>query len=170
MSTRGYLGIKKKGELKGQYNHFDSYVVGGLGEHLCKIIEDLPKKDRVNILSETFDFIELIDENSTPTTEQIDYCLKQGVADLSVSEQSVSDWYCLLRNVQGDIKNYIDKKCKYMLNGNSFLEDKIWCEYGYVINLDNKTLEIYTLGALNSEYDLETISAEKVVEDFKYEY
>ena len=33
MSTRGYYGIKKKGELKGSYNHWDSYP-SGLGKDL----------------------------------------------------------------------------------------------------------------------------------------
>ena len=35
---------------------------------------------------------------------------------------------------------------KYMLNGNDFLNDEIFCEYAYIINLDTNTLDICTCG------------------------
>ena len=39
MSTRGYMGIQKKGEMKGQYNHFDSYLEG-LGKEIIETMLD----------------------------------------------------------------------------------------------------------------------------------
>lgn len=168
MSTRGYLGIKKKGELKGQYNHFDSYI-SGLGKELILYLNTLNKENMIEILNKTFDYIELIDENSTPTREQILYCKQCEVIDLSVSSQSVSDWYCLLRDTQGRLDLYIDNKCKYMLNGNDFLQDDVFCEYGYVINLDTNKLDIYILGKLKSSYDLLTLDMNKIINDFEGE-
>ena len=47
MSTRGYMGIKKKGQLKGQYNHFDSYI-SGLGKDIIEALNNIPKNERIN--------------------------------------------------------------------------------------------------------------------------
>ena len=44
MSTRGYMGIQKKGELKGQYNHFDSYIEG-LGKDIIKTLNRITRDE-----------------------------------------------------------------------------------------------------------------------------
>ena len=106
MSTRGYYGIKKRGELKGAYNHFDSYP-SGLGKDLVETINKIKKEDRLKVLNETFDYIELVDSNIAPTQEQKDTCVKANVVDLNVSERSLDDWYCLLRKIQGNLDIYI---------------------------------------------------------------
>ena len=33
-----------------------------------------------------------------------------------------------------------------MVNGNDFLDNDLFCEYGYVINLDDNTLDFYQNG------------------------
>lgn len=167
MSTRGYLGIQKKEELKGQYNHFDSYIEGGLGQSLVEYLNSIDKERLTNILSETFDYIELVDENTKPTQEQIEYCIKNGLVDINVGDQSLEDWYCLLRLTQGDLEQYVERKCKYMLNGNNFLKDDIFCEYGYVINLDTNKLDIYTFGSLNNSYPLNELNIEKIIKEIE---
>lgn len=141
MSTRGYYGIKKKGELKGAYNHFDSYA-SGLGKNLVETINSINKKDRLKVLNETFDYIELVDSNITPTQEQKDTCVKANVVDLNVSNQNLDDWYCLLRKTQGDLSIYINKVIPYMENRNDFINDTLFCEWAYIINLDTNKFEI----------------------------
>ena len=141
MSTRGYYGIKKKGELKGAYNHFDSYP-SGLGQDLVKTINKIKKEDRLRVLSETFDYIQLIDSNIEPTQEQIEACKKANVIDLGVSNRSEKDWYCLLRKTQGDLSIYINKVIPYMENGNAFIDDELFCEWAYIINLDTQKFEV----------------------------
>ena len=82
MSTRGYYGIKKKGELKGSYNHWDSYP-SGLGKDLVDELNKIKKDDRLKVLNETFDYIKLIDSNTPPTEEQKEVCQKANVVDFS---------------------------------------------------------------------------------------
>lgn len=142
MSTRGYLGLKKNGELKGMYNHFDSYP-SGLGVYIIDTLNEIDSKDRVKILNETYDFIQLVDEDSKPTKKQIELCKDSGVANFIVSSKSEDDWYCLLRETQGNLKLYIDKVIPYMLNGNEFINDTLFCEWYYIINLDTKKFECY---------------------------
>lgn len=143
MSTRGYFGIKKKGELKGAYNHWDSYP-SGLGVDLARTITKIDKDERLEVLSDTFDYIELINENTEPTKEQIELCQKANVVNLNVGNRSLDDWYCLLRETQGDLQIYIDKIIPYMVNGNDFLEDTLFCEYAYIIDLDDNEFRVYS--------------------------
>lgn len=144
MSTRGYMGIQKKGEMKGQYNHFDSYLEG-LGKEIIKTINKIPKVNRIAVLNEVFKNIILVNEDDKPTQEQIDYCKEKGLVDLNVATQDINDWYCLARKTQGDLNFYINGGV-YMVNGNDFLDDDLFCEYGYVINLDDNTLDFYQNG------------------------
>lgn len=153
MSTRGYYGIKKKGELKGTYNHCDSYP-SGLGIDLLESIRKISILNRLPILNKTFDYIELVDETSTPTKEQIAKCKSAGLVDLSVSDKSEQDWYCLLRNAQGNLSVYINQVVPYMTNGNDFFEDTLWCEWAYIIDLDNSTFCVYSNGTLQLEMSL----------------
>ncbi|MBQ6632266.1 MAG: hypothetical protein IJH63_01520 [Methanobrevibacter sp.] len=163
MSTRGYYGIKKRGELKGSYNHWDSYP-SGLGKDLVKELNKIKKDDRLKVLNETFDYIELIDSNIPPTEEQKEVCQKANVVDLGVSNRSLDDWYCLLRKTQGDLSTYINKIVPYMENGNSFLDDSLFCEWAYIINLDTNKLEIYTSGnCKQDELDLLELDLDRLL-------
>lgn len=164
MSTRGYMGIQKKGELKGQYNHFDSYIEG-LGKDIINTLKSIPKEDLIRKLSEVYDNIILINEDDKPTQEIIDYAVKNGLYDSNVSNRSTDDMYCLFRNAQGRLDLYL-KGLKYMLNGNDFLKDDVFCEYGYVINLDENTLDIYTYGKLSYQESLLDLNYKKIEREF----
>lgn len=164
MSTRGYYGIKKNGELKGTYNHYDSYA-SGLGVDLIRTINKIDKKDRLKVLSETFDYIEIINEKSIPTKEQKEICQKANVVNLNVGERSLDDWYCLLRETQGDLSVYINKKVPYMICGNYFINDTLFCEWAYIINLDTNKLEVIYgwPNRTNVEFDLLNLKREDML-------
>ena len=142
MSTRGLYGFRKNGIDKCTYNHFDSYP-SGLGNDVVKFCANNTVED----LKFFFDNIELVFEDSIPTESQIRECQIAGYVDLSVSSQSQTDWYCLLRNLQGNFKEYqkcIDDGNKlYMTDGIGFIQDSLFCEYAYIINLDDEVLEFY---------------------------
>ena len=137
MGTRGAFGFIKNGVEKVTYNHFDSYP-DGLGQ---SILADLAG---VNIekLNEAFDRIELVSNDKEPTAEQIEEC--RDLADKSVSTQRLSEWYVLLRKAQGCIGVYWAKNpLPYMINGKDFLQDSLFCEFAYIVNLDTNQLEFY---------------------------
>lgn len=162
MSTRGLMGIKKKGELKAQYNHFDSYI-SGLGKYIIETINDIPKEERIKKLSDAFDNIVLVNENDTPTKEMIEYCKLYNTTNLNVSGQNEKDMYCLLRETQGELSLYLNG-FKYMIDNASFINDTLFCEYAYVINLDTNKLDI-TFGWKNritKEYDLLNLDYEEI--------
>lgn len=163
MSTRGYMGIQKKSEMKGQYNHFDSYLEG-LGKYIIEEINKIPKEERIEVLNKMYDNIILVNSQDKPTQEQIDYCKEKGLVDLGVSTGDINEWYCLARNTQGNLNFYINGGI-YMVNGNSFLDDDLFCEYGYVINLDDNTLDFYKYGRnLILKQDLLDLDYNKILE------
>ncbi|WP_275372508.1 hypothetical protein [Clostridium tertium] len=135
MGTRGAYGFRKNGELKVTYNHYDSYYEH-LGQHIIEFINNVNSIEKLN---EIYDSIELVDESSEPTAQQVEECKKY--ANLSVSEGTYKDWYCLLRNAQGDLEVYLDG-LKYMTNANFFIEDTVFCEYYYIIDLDRNVLVV----------------------------
>lgn len=84
--------------------------------------------------------IKLVKGDSVPTKEDISKC--NSYTNLDVSNKSEKDWYCLLRDVQGDIEVTVDK-VSIMIDNKDFLKDSLFCEWAYIINLDTEKLEIY---------------------------
>lgn len=142
MSTRGLYGVRLNGVDKCTYNHSDSYP-SWLGR---KIVE-FCANNTLEKLQKFHDNIILVSENSKPTEEQIAKCIKAGYYSRYVSSKSVEDWYCLLKNLQQNFDVYqecIDNDQEiFMINETNFIKDSLFCEYAYIINLDDETLEFY---------------------------
>jgi hypothetical protein len=138
MGTRGLYGFRKNGVDKTTYNHFDSYP-DGLGADVINFI----KKHSVDELEKFYDRIQMVQELATPTKEEIKTCVDAGLCDLSVSKQSTNDWYCLLRKIQGDLDALYNSPVAYMIDNSDFIKDSLFCEYAYIINLDENVLEYY---------------------------
>lgn len=135
MGTRGLYGFRKNGEDKLTYNHFDSYP-----DWLGRKVVEFCKETSIEEMSAIFDKIVLVDEYAKPTKAQIESCIKY--YDGRVSTQSVEDWYCLLREAQGNLDVYKDG-LEYMIDNHGFIENSLFCEYAYIINLDDGVLEFY---------------------------
>jgi hypothetical protein len=136
MGTRGAFGFRMDGQDKVMYNHFDSYPEG-LG---VDVLDFLNTHD-VNDMRTVFPLIKLVRDGDTPTPEEKLAC--QQWTDLNVSSQSDDDWYCLLRDAQGDLSAFVDKGLRFMIDSQTFLGDSLFCEWAYIINLDENVLEIY---------------------------
>lgn len=133
MSTRGFYGFVKNGEVKGTYNHSDSYP-----EWLGNNVVDYLKKKSLKDLNALFDKIVMVENGSKPTTYYKKKYLKfSGCEDI----KNIGDWYDLLRNAQGDFEAF-DDGLKHMEDGTTFPKDSLFCEWGYLINLTTGKLEI----------------------------
>ena len=136
MSTRGAWGFIRNGIEKITYNHSDSYP-SWLGAVILKFVAETPIKRMIEVANE----IILVSNERRPTPEQIEECRKW--LDEGVSERKPEDWYCLLRGSQGEPKAYLEDGLKYMIDSHTFLENSLFCEWAYIINLDTKMLEVY---------------------------
>lgn len=139
MGTRGSFGTLSNGTLKLTYNHWDSYPEG-LGTDLAKQLVKLLEKHDQTSLKALADLVTVVDSDSKPTKEQIKKLSKW--TDLNVSEKSTDDWYCVLRDLQGKL-DVILEEAGFMVDGNDFPKESLFCEWAYVANFDDMTLEIY---------------------------
>ena len=138
MGTRGLYGFRKNNQDKTSYNHCDSYPEG-LGVDILKFICN----HSIEEMNEFYDRIIMVDQRSNPTDEQKENCIKNGFVNLNVSNQSENDWYCLLRNLQGELEKLYKCEFPYMIDDSDFIKDSLFCEYAYIINLDTNVLEFY---------------------------
>lgn len=135
MGTRGAWGFYRDGETKATYNHYDSYP-SGLGSDIVNVLAETNNDE----LNEIFDRLKLVNSESTPTNEQIDECIK--FFNGSVSTGQTTEWYALLREAQGSLQALKDG-LDYMIDDKNFLRDSLFCEWGYIVNLDSNKLEVY---------------------------
>lgn len=127
MGTRGLIRIITNSRKIIQYNHWDSYP-RGLGNKLVTNLTTMFKKKGISKVADKFDKIVLVDKDIKPTIEQINKLKKY--SDLTVSDQSYEDWYCLLRKCQGSLPDIM--KSGHALNAKD--EVSIWIEYTYTID------------------------------------
>lgn len=142
MGTIGLYGMRKDGILKGSYNHFDSYP-SGLGNELTREILSKP----LNYFVDGFDKVKLVDENKNPAKTEIAKCKRLGLINADVgglatgTPEDKLTWYQALKGSQGSLIKGIESG--FMSDGHEFLEDSLFCEWAYIVDLDKKILEVY---------------------------
>lgn len=138
MGTRNAQGFRVNGQDKVTYCQFDGYPSGKgviMVELAQKIASDLPK------YRAAVEAIQLVTDEVKPTAEQITKLKELGLYDGTVSTGSEEEWYCLLREAQENPSAYLD--AGLMEDRQSFLKDSLFCEYAYIINFDDETIEFY---------------------------
>ena len=148
MSTSGLWGFRKNGRDMLTYNYADSDP-SWLGKRICQFVSDLTDEE----LGKFPDMLEPVDEDKPAAAEHTRLCKALGVADFEVASRKETDYYCLLRKAQGNFPFYegLVKNPPECLKGNklpfivsnSFILDSLYCEYAYIINLDEKCLEFW---------------------------
>lgn len=141
MGTRGFVGFVADEKETYVYNHFDSYP-SGLGIDVLEFARtvntwDVP--DPWAVVKSQASRLKHIDETVPPTEEDIRALAPW--TNLSVSERSTSDWYCLTRETQGNIGAILASG--YASNDPHFPYDSLFCEWGYLLDLDRGVLEVY---------------------------
>lgn len=140
MGTRGLNGVVIDGAIKAAYNQFDTYP-SGLGVVMLADAQKLAalEEDELRRVIQAWREVELVSEGDEPTAEQIAKLLERGFEAQQVS--TGQDWYSWLRDAQGSLDAYL--KAGFMLDSKSFGYDSLFCEWGYLIDLDQRTLEVY---------------------------
>jgi len=139
MGTRGLCGFVADGILKVTYNHSDSYPEG-LGQNVLEWLrENKRSKKRILEIMDQVKSLKVVDDGNLPTQEEIQKLLPY--SNMSVGNQQSNDWYCLLRETQGNLAKILE--CGYILDSKDFAKDSLFCEWGYVVDLDRMVLEVY---------------------------
>lgn len=141
MGTRGIYGLRKNKKDKITYNHYDSYP-SWLGENIFDFI----KRHSIEEMNNLYDRLILVDENKNIITltaeeqEKLDKLIEYD-DEGKIKEK---DMYWLLRTFQGNLDKYDEfKNVDFMCDGHDFIKNSLFCEYGYIINLDTNKLEVF---------------------------
>lgn len=137
MGTRGLAGFRLAQQDKLFYNHFDSYP-GALGADIVAYAKSITDWDVVKAQVAAFHEVKA---GEKPTQDQITLAQNLGTVDTGVSTGNLSDWYCLTRKAQGDIRLCLELGFGDL--NNAFAKDSLFCEFAYIINLDTMELEFY---------------------------
>lgn len=136
MGTRGFMGLVIDETEKIGYMQYDSYP-SGVG---VRVLEDLRSLTRnMDELTRLARELAVVNNDTPPLPSEIEN-LKMH-ADLRVSEQSYDDWYCLLRETHGQFGMTLG--CGYIEDHHTFPTDSLFCEWGYLVDLDKGVFEVY---------------------------
>lgn len=136
MGTRGLIGFVIDGQVKATYNHFDSYP-DGVGVDVLAFARHA--NEHIDTVGKAVRKLRAVDATEKPTAAQRASLERRGASPANVS--TGSDWYAWLRDTQGDLQKVLD--LGYFSDDAAFAQDSLFCEWGYLVNLDEQTLEAY---------------------------
>ena len=137
MSTRGVVGFRHKQKDLVAYNHSDSYPAY-LGDKIVRDLHDLLQKGLKELIQQVEALTVVTEETPRPDEKEQRRLRKYSNPGVGSPDEY---WYRALRETQGDIKAIL--KSRYLLDSASTILDSLYCEWGYIVNLDDETLEIY---------------------------
>lgn len=140
MSTRAVLGFAVDGEEKIGYNAVNSYPAG-LGNEILTWLRSVD----LNEIKAKARTLEIVNPKTTPSLEQI--AKYKEYATSRITGGSPSDWYVLLRDLQGNLEGTLE--VGVMLDGTAEVE---FAHYGYVIDFDTDSLEVYGISHESNKY------------------
>jgi hypothetical protein len=132
------MGVRIDGVDKISYVHLDAYP-GGLGEDIVSDIRAMLHDFGLEEIKTLARQLRLVDKKDVVSLE--DQKKFATFADRAVSTGSPSEWYVLLRTLQGDLRGTL--LAGVMIENASFLAESLYCEWAYIVNLDEETFEVY---------------------------
>jgi hypothetical protein len=136
VSTRGSLTFVVDNDEKTSYNHHDSYPSGLGAKVLCWLRDARMDKAALHRSARQ---LRVASFDSSPTPEDIERLAE--FADRPVSERTVNSWYSLLGNTQGSPGEIL--RAGVIEDCSGFPFNSVSCEWGYVVDLDTGTFEVY---------------------------
>lgn len=118
MGTRGTYGYRKNKEDKLMYNHYDSYPEG-LGQNMLEYIKMYSNKE-INDICDNIKFVEK-DKNWNLSREM----------ETRIQSREVY------------LSSFHEDSTILMPEDNNFIKDSLFCEWGYIVNLDTECLEVW---------------------------
>ena len=140
MTTQGIYGFRVGGKEKFAYNARRSgpeclglRILGELGA-----VNDWNfAKSRIEDLVAIHETRRLVSNDEIIRAE-----LRRHFPDLEQTQRS-EDFYDLFRPLQGTIEPYLTGCLSFIPTASEFFDDSNFCEWGYVLNCDNHSFEVY---------------------------
>lgn len=135
MGTRSSIGVHVNGKDKLTYNQYDGYPTGvgkQVYEQICALIKQHGWDGVVKLATK----LKQVKSNKKFTEKQ-----KEKYGDLWEQVSTGKDMYSLLRGLQGNLGAMLERGI--MTENNDFIKDSLFCEWAYILNVDEQTFEIY---------------------------
>lgn len=145
MGTRGVMGFVIDGAEKITYNHWDSYPEG-LGLDVLQWVRTL-LTDTSDLLPGAPAALERVRERARAlraVCEQDEPSAEERTQYERLTNRNVStgtDWYSILREAQGKPEEYL--LAGVYPDAAEFPQDGLFCEWGYIVDLDRRVLEVH---------------------------
>lgn len=139
MGTRGAWGWRLYGEDKLFYCHYDSYPAG-LGEKIVAHCRTAPWAEDFDTYRQKISSLIMGDTDVPRNEEILQRAITLGAYNPNVSGEH-DFWYQVTRNTQGDPDATLALGAGP--SAQNFLSDSLFCEYAYIINLDDMVLECH---------------------------
>jgi hypothetical protein len=137
MSTRGFLGFIANGRETITYVHYDAYP-GALGADVLKWARTVTDWDAVR--QQAANLVH-IDGDVTPTPEQYEALAPYAKQGADPETEPGEEWYRLLYATFGDPAATL--AAGHSPHAPEWPGDSVWCEWGYLIDCDEKRFEVY---------------------------
>lgn len=140
MGTRGFVGFAVDGVEKIAYNHWDSYPEG-LGATVLDYLRAMVGEGNEGLQRELAKALSVVPDRGPTDGER--EALAQ-FRDDSVGgpiTEPRQEWYKLLRGTQGEPGAILH--AGYYEDAGDFPRDSLFCEWGYLVDFDNRVLEVY---------------------------
>lgn len=169
MGTRHFIGVVSEEQYKiAQYGQWDGYIEG----QGAVVLEFLAKAD-LEILKTKLNNCRFI-ENSEVRQMYVNAGdspdNNSGFVSCEIADKFNNMYPSLSRDTGAQILNLVYWSTSEipLVNREDFLSDDVWCEFGYVINLDRRTLQCYNNGKnMFAEYLFEDLPT---VEQMNYDF
>jgi len=138
MGTRGFVGFVADDKETITYNHWDSYP-SGIGVTVLEFARQC-KGTNFYRVKDAAAGLKHVSDDEPPTRDQI--VELASYANTHVSTGAVdAEWYVLLRETHGNPDAIL--KCGYAEHAPEWPLDSLFCEWGYVLDFDTRTLDVY---------------------------
>lgn len=153
MSTRAAYGFRHKKQDYISYNHSDGYP-SGLGYEVLEALTSFTLTKDIEYLRSRVDKVHLIHKEDNHTFSKEEFLsIVERLDNLGIYNNLKSEYSAIteipaipvLYHTAGNVDTIIDQEnaTPYMLDSGNFMNDSLFCEWAYVINLDEQVVEFY---------------------------
>jgi hypothetical protein len=151
MGTSGNMALVIDGATKAGYVHYDAYPEGLGADMLAWLRIEHAKPETLDAVRK----LAVVNDETTPAAEQQAALAKY--ANTNVSMKSLDDWYCLLRECQGNPA--LTLEAGYMYGDTKLVPYRTgyFGEYTYIVDFDKRTFTASGYGHLLGHWSFDEL-------------
>ena len=144
MGTRNLVAVVSNGEFKvAQYGQWDGYP-SGQGSTVCEFLQEKLDLEKFKSAVNDCKYLDKDELNQKWATAGADLNNKDGFVTMEVSDKFKRTNPTLSRDAGAEVLEMIqDHGSRELKNSIDFAGDSLFCEWAYVVDLDNNVLEVY---------------------------